>query len=597
MGLVNNSYRYTKQLLELEGGSPCILDAPVSGFLPLSEWDPYLQSHPDQRLAAYLRPGIRYGFRIGFSPSQELQCCKTNLPSVRLNRQVVDNYIHDEAASGKLKAVAMAQELPQIHLSPIGVIPKPNQPGKFRLICDLSSPHSQSVNDGIAPELCSLQYASVDQAVALASRLGRGSLMAKLDLKSAYRMIPVHLEDQQLLGLEWGGTTYCDQALPFGLRSAPLIFTAVADGLAWAFSCNGIQNTIHYLDDFFFVGPPASDECAAALRTAIPLCHRLGLPVAPAKVEGPDTTLVFLGIEIDSTRQEIRLPQTKLLRIQTTLREWAGRSNPTRRQLQSLIGLLSHAATVVRPGRTFLRGLIELVRIAERGSQHIWLTAQCRADIQWFLAEWNGTSFFPSGYSAPRTVVLSDASGSWGAGAVRMDSHEWFQVKWPHTWSATNIAVKELFPIVLCAAIWGSDWSGLRVHFRCDNWSVVQALTARRARDQFLMHLLRCLFFLEAHFRFDHSVSHIPGRENSAADALSRDKVIDFFSLLPQAPRMPSPVPQALCELLADQSITWTSQRWRDLFRDSLRTALQRAPRGPTCRPGSATYTSVLNTT
>ena len=107
------------------------------------------------------------------------------------------------------------------------------------------------------------------------------------------------------------------------------------------------------------------------------------------------------------------------------------------------------------------------------------------------------------------------------------------------------------------------------------------------------MHLLRCLFFFKAHFRFDHLVSHIPGRENSAADALSRDKVIDFFSLLPQAPRMPSLVPQALCKLLADQSITWTSQRWRGLFRDSLRTVSQRAPRRPTCQPGSTTCTFV----
>ena len=57
--------------------------------------------------------------------------------------------------------------------------------------------------------------------------------MAKLDLKSAYRMVPVHPEDSPLLGIQWKGETYSDQALPFGLRSAPIIFSAVADGLAW----------------------------------------------------------------------------------------------------------------------------------------------------------------------------------------------------------------------------------------------------------------------------------------------------------------------------------------------------------------------------
>ena len=381
--------------------------------------------------------------------------------------------------------------------------------------------------------------------------------------------------------MEWRGTTYCDQALPFGLRSAPLIFTAVADSLAWALSCNGISNIIHYLDDFFLAGHPASNECEVALQKAIPICHRLGLPVAPSKVEGPATILTFLGIKIDTVLQQIRLPQAKLARIRATLREWAGRSNPTKRQLQSLIGLLSHAATVVRLGRTFLRGLIELMKIAERGTQKVRLTTQCKADIQWwsvFLAEWNGISFFPPDHSVPRTAVLSDASGSWGAGAVRLDSCEWFQTRWPPSWSGTNIAVKELFPIVIGAAIWGSDWSGSLVHFRCDNWAVVQALTSRRAQDQLLMHLLRCLFFLEAHFRFDHIVSHIPGRENCAADALSRDNITKFFSLLPQAPRMPSTVPPAL----ADQSLTWTSQRWRGLFRDTLQTVSRRELRGPT---------------
>ena len=93
--------------------------------------------------------------------------------------------------------------------------------------------------------------------------------MAKLDLKSAYRIVPVNLADQHLLGLEWQGTVYCDQALPFGLRSTPKIFTAVADGLAWAMKCRGINIVIHYLDDFFFCGSASSAACQEALDTAV----------------------------------------------------------------------------------------------------------------------------------------------------------------------------------------------------------------------------------------------------------------------------------------------------------------------------------------
>ena len=74
----------------------------------------------------------------------------------------------------------------------IGVIPKPHQPGKWRLITDLSSPKSGSANDGVSPGLCSVSYASVDDAVRCVMSLGKGALLAKLDIASAYRIVPVH---------------------------------------------------------------------------------------------------------------------------------------------------------------------------------------------------------------------------------------------------------------------------------------------------------------------------------------------------------------------------------------------------------------------
>ena len=95
--------------------------------------------------------------------------------------------------------------------------------------------------------------------------------------------------------MAYGGRTFCDRALPFGLRSAPKLFTAVADGLLWALHCEGIANLLHYLDDFFFWSEAGSSDCASALSIAVPLCGRLGLPVAPQKMVGPTTSIVFLG--------------------------------------------------------------------------------------------------------------------------------------------------------------------------------------------------------------------------------------------------------------------------------------------------------------
>ena len=53
------------------------------------------------------------------------------------------------------------------------------------MIVDLSAPKGHSINDGIRPELCSLEYATIDQAAELVRSCGKGALMAKLDLRSS----------------------------------------------------------------------------------------------------------------------------------------------------------------------------------------------------------------------------------------------------------------------------------------------------------------------------------------------------------------------------------------------------------------------------
>ena len=72
---------------------------------------------------------------------------------------------------------------------------------------------------------------TVDNAVDQIIRTGRGARLAKIDVKHAYRNVPVHPDDRLLLGMKFKDTVYVDTTLPFGLRSAPKIFTAVADAL------------------------------------------------------------------------------------------------------------------------------------------------------------------------------------------------------------------------------------------------------------------------------------------------------------------------------------------------------------------------------
>ena len=80
----------------------------------------------------------------------------------------------------------------------------------------------------------------------------------------------------------------------------------------------------------------------------------MGFPVAHEKIEGPSTSLTFLGIEIDTQSSELRLPEEKLLMISAALEKWLLRKCATKRELLSLIGLLNHAASIVRSPRQVL---------------------------------------------------------------------------------------------------------------------------------------------------------------------------------------------------------------------------------------------------
>ena len=130
---------------------------------------------------------------------------------------------------------------------------------------------------------------------------------------------------------------------------------------------------------------------------------------------------------------------------------------------------------------------------------------------------------------------------------------EWLQLAWPPSWQNANIAAKELLPIVLSLALWGSHWLGSRVLFRTDNQVVVAALMSFSACDPTMSHLLRCLFFFEAHFDVEHIVVHLPGRDNPAADAISHNKV-DQFNLCPQASPIPKAIPTSAVSLIMDTS-------------------------------------------
>lgn len=144
--------------------------------------------------------------------------------------------------------------------------------------------------------------------------------------------------------------------------------------------------------------------------------------------------------------------------------------------------------------------------------------------------------------------LITDGSGSFGCGAHSQS--RWIQFRWPTVTEPWSIAVKEMVPIVMALMLWGKHWAGNVVLVQCDNMAIVEVLNSGIAKDSTLMHMLRCVFFICTHFEVAINAAHIPGRENIAADALSRNNLCLFRAQVPQADQLPTPIPSVLVELL-----------------------------------------------
>ena len=369
----------------------------------------------------------------------------------------------------------------------------------------------------------------------------------------AFRLCPVSPSDWDLLGMHWQGKFYVDLRLPFGLRSSPFLFNRLADAFEWILKHNyAISALMHYLDDYFTVGPPSSPLCVSQVDTMVKTADRLGIPLAPDKLEGPTSRLVFLGILIDSTLMECSLPPDKLSELVAELRTWSCRKKCIKRELLSLIGKLNFACRIIPAGRIFLRRLIDLSTTARLPHHHISLNTEARRDVAWwlkYLPLWNGRAIIPDPFwsRSPDLELFTDASGGLGFGIYFQG--RWLNGSWPSYLSDRSIQWKELYPIALSCLLWGPLWRGKKLLFHCDNQSVVDIWAKGSSRDPLLMHLVRSIFFCAASHQFSVLVSHIRGTDNSIADALSHFQMLRSRQLAPLAELEPTTLPPSALTL------------------------------------------------
>ena len=495
-----------------------------------------LCNHPNQEAVNFIVTGLRDGFSLG--------CCATitpsfprNLKSAMQNQDKVSQALLKELRNRHIAGPFFKPPIPNLHCSPIGARLKPDD--SVRIILDLSQPTNNSVNGGICKEEYSVQYEPFDVATDMVRRIGRNCYLSKFDIKSAFRLLPVKPSERYMLGMQWLNAYFVDCQLPFGCRSSPFIFSVFSDLLAWILANKDrLTEQTHYLDDFLLGSKGTIEVANSELQTAIRTFSYMNIPLAEDKTVHP-TTLTYLGIEIDTVMMQIRLPEDKLNILKQTLPAWRKRKKCTKRELLSLIGTLSFATKVVRPGRTFLRRLIDLSTRVEQLHHHIDINAEAQKDIHWwiiYLEEWNGHSIIVDrNHTYNNNLSLYTDASDVGFGILY--KRRWIAQRWPthilDRLNEFNIDFRELFAIHAAVAMFAYEFEGRKILFITDNLPITQAWQKGTSSSGILMTLIRTILMTAAKNNFTLSLQHIPGVNNTAADLLSRMELVKFKFLMP----------------------------------------------------------------
>lgn len=129
--------------------------------------------------------------------------------------------------------------------------------------------------------------------------------MVKIDISNAYYHVPVWDSHRRYLSFAFGKNIYNMNCLPFGLSSAPSVFSKISNWVASLLREKGIR-TIVYLDDFLLLNKDAI-LLAQQAQWAVGFLQDLGWHINLSKTNlTPTPKIEYLGLSWDSTENKKR---------------------------------------------------------------------------------------------------------------------------------------------------------------------------------------------------------------------------------------------------------------------------------------------------
>lgn len=511
--------------------------------------------YPDTNTAQFLLSGFQHGFKLGYcGPRIPLE--NSNLVSAQNDSYTLNSMLYEEVSLGRIIGPFKYRPISTLRVNPVGLVPK--NTGGVRLITHLSFPNTLSVNDFISEEYCHVQYSKFDNAILILQRLGKSAYMAKSDIKSAFNLCPIWPGDFDLLGIKTDLGYWVQKMLPMGASCSCFIFEKFASFIQWlVVKQTNSDNVDHLLDDFF-MAEETYTECLKTVSNFEAVCFDLGVPLSTEKKVGPVTFLTFLGLDIDSVNQTIKVPTEKIDKAKEALFQLIQCKKITLKRLQALVGLLNFICKAIPAGRAFNRRFYDVMSTAKKPHHFIRVKSGLLEDAKvwiYFLDNFNGTCCFNDMHWVDNETLelYSDASGNSDLGCGCYFQGRWAVFHWPATWHSsifTDITYLELVPIILAFCLWAYELKNKKIILRSDNNALVQIINKKSSKNTQVMHLIRHLVLLSLENNIQVKAVHVAGKQNVICDAISRFQWTRLFQFLPKhAAKQPAPLPDQFLQL------------------------------------------------
>jgi hypothetical protein len=440
---------------------------------------------------------------------------------------LLDDHVEELLRKKAVTRVFGAEEVRAGFTSPLLLVRKKS--GKYRPCLDLRHlnkfvPHQKFKMEGLKQ---------------LRDMIQEGDFMTSIDLQDGYLHVPVSPASQKYLQFSWKNRFYRFTCLPFGLCSAPLVFTKLLRPIVQELRAKGVR-LMAYLDDIIILSSSYQESVrnTQLVREAL---ERRGWVINLEKSSlTPSQTLEYLGFLLDSVKMQIFTPNEKRKRFRSAAQRMLKKLQKSEavrlRTFSSLVGKLQSLTPAVPFCRLHLQALVHTVREKLKGNQrklglwdtHVLPPPEVKGELEWWiewLRGWNGNSII---VPATKVDLFSDASDTGYGGCIskRMarGAPTLVQGYWTQSEQLTSINERELIAAerVVKALL---HWHGIKggaVRLFTDSIVTYTYLNNMGGRFTHLREVARRVLAFCEQREVRLVVEHLPGVQNTVADALSR---------------------------------------------------------------------------